>query len=149
MLLGIKVGAQFNKCRYSGYNSIPTEKVEALLHRSLICIDSLGFVSYSCFEELPLYVDLYRVCYNKDSNSLIIIGRTNIPEVGIYLTDTSNKIDIKSPIANSSKGKTFTDSGFFEIEIKPKKGQFLFFFDDSRAFNTLRFGIGELVEPLK
>jgi hypothetical protein len=144
VLLCIYSNGQQQKCRYVGYEPIAIEKIEQLLDENFMCADSSGYVTSDCFERLSLSVDFYRVCYNKDSNDLMIIGRTDFPMVGIYLTDTLNKIPINSPIFVTSQGKTLQENGFFEISIQPKKGQFLFFYSDTRALQIRRYRIGEL-----
>src|SRR5215204_952917 len=141
--------AQTNNCRYLGYKPVAIDKVNNLLDKQFICIDRSGQVTINCFERLPMAVEFYRACYNSDSNELLIIGRTDFPDVGIYLTNLASKIAIDSPINVSTHCGGIENGGFFEIIVKLKPKTFLIFYSDTGAFQVRRYRIGELSGFLK
>lgn len=141
--------AQENKCPYVGFTPVAISKLEEK-RDCLLCIDSTGKISNVCaLCLLPMHIEFYRVCYSVDSSTLLIIGRTDLPSVGIYLSNRLNEVPLDSALSESTNVTGIgNNDGFFEVIVKLKPDSYLFFVFGPQVF-VARYRIGDLYNYLK
>jgi hypothetical protein len=149
LLICLQLGAQQNECRYVGFSPVSIAKLEEQRDRLLFCVDSTGWLSTSCAQcLLPMDVEFFRVCYNADSSKLLIVGRTGLLSVGIYVNNRSDRISIDTTLSESTSGSRIGNDGFFEIIVKLQPNSFLYFVFGYQVY-VVRYRIGELYKRLK
>ena len=130
--------------QYPAYREISVKHINRLLAESLYCIDSIGHRTPDCsmcFESIK--VEFFKAYYSVKEKKVKLIGRTSIPEVGVYSSRSINGIPIDSPkcVTTGVDGK-YWNFEYFDLTVPADQGSFLTFY--MPQCYAIRYNVGAL-----